>query len=116
MNIEKVIIVGSGLRGGGIAQVCAQAGLRATLNDVSPEALARAVKNISWSVGKFVEKGKVMETVDEVMTRITTSTEMAASGDSDLIIEAVYENVELKREVFRQIDKVAKSGAVIAGN
>ena len=116
MNIEKVFIVGSGLMGGGIAQVCAQAGLRVTLNDVSPEALARAVKNISWSVGKFVEKGKVVETVDEVMTRITTSTEIAAAGDSDLIIEAVYENVELKREVFRQIDKVAKSGAVMASN
>ena len=57
MNIENVFIVGSGLMGSGIAQVCAQSGLRVILNDVRPEALAKSLKDISWSVMKFVEKG-----------------------------------------------------------
>ena len=116
MSIERVFIVGSGLMGSGIAQVCAQSGFQVVLNDVQPEALQKAVKNISWSVGKFVEKGTVKGTVEEIMSRITTSTEMDAAGGSDLIIEAVFENPDLKRDVFRQIDKAARPDAVIASN
>jgi 3-hydroxybutyryl-CoA dehydrogenase len=56
MTIKKVFIVGSGLMGSGIAQVCAQAGIEVFLYDISPEALNRALKSIEWSVGKFVEK------------------------------------------------------------
>ena len=58
MDIQKVMVVGSGLMGSGIAQVCAQAGLEVILNDVSDEALERAKKSIAWSVGKFVEREK----------------------------------------------------------
>ncbi len=116
MSIERVFIVGSGLMGSGIAQACAQSGLQVVLNDVQPEALLKAKKNLAWSVGKLVEKGTVLGSVDAILSRITTSTELDAAGQSDLIIEAVFENVELKRDVFRKIDRVAQPGAIIASN
>jgi 3-hydroxybutyryl-CoA dehydrogenase len=61
MDMEKVFIVGSGLMGSGIAQVCAQSGLEVVLYDIDPEALKKALKSIEWSVGKFVEKGELKE-------------------------------------------------------
>ncbi|MBM4351495.1 MAG: 3-hydroxybutyryl-CoA dehydrogenase, partial [Deltaproteobacteria bacterium] len=61
MAISKVLIVGAGLMGSGIAQVCAQAGLNVLITDVSREILDRGLKNIAWSAGKFIEKGKVKE-------------------------------------------------------
>ncbi len=60
MGIQKILIVGSGLMGSGIAQVCAQAGLDVLLSDVSHEALEKALKNIEWSVGKLVDKGNTV--------------------------------------------------------
>jgi 3-hydroxybutyryl-CoA dehydrogenase len=61
MSIKKVLVLGSGLMGSGIAQVCAQSGIQVSLNDESPQALERAMENISWSVGKLIEKGKLTE-------------------------------------------------------
>ncbi|MDR3555175.1 MAG: 3-hydroxyacyl-CoA dehydrogenase family protein [Syntrophobacteraceae bacterium] len=116
MSIEKIFITGSGLMGGGIAQVCAQSGFRVILNDVRPEALLEAKKNISWSVGKLVEKGSVKESREEIMTRIATTTEIEAAASADLVIEAVFENLELKRDVFRRLDKAAGPGAILASN
>ena len=74
MVIQKVMVIGSGLMGSGIAQVCAQSGIQVLLNDVSAEALERARKNITWSVGKFVEKGKFSEDVEAIMARVVLST------------------------------------------
>ena len=116
MSLEKVFIVGSGLMGGGIAQVCAQSGFQVVLNDVQPEALIKAKETIAWSVAKLVEKGTVKGSTEEIMSRITTSTEIEAAGSSDLIIEAVFENLELKRNIFRMIDKVARPDALMASN
>ena len=71
MSIQKAFIVGSGLMGGGIAQVCAQAGIQVYMNDLRMEVLNRTIKNIDWSVGKLVEKGKLKEKVETIMSRIT---------------------------------------------
>ncbi len=116
MAIDKVFIVGSGLMGAGIAQVCAQSGVRVTLCDVNQEALAKAQKNIAWSVGKFVEKGKVAGTVDEIMARIAFTGDLTACAGHPLVIEAVFENLELKREIFAKLDAAADAGALIASN
>ena len=72
MGINKVFIVGSGLMGSGISQVCAQAGIAVFLYDIDREALNRALKNIEWSVNKFFEKGKIKEDAATVMQRIQT--------------------------------------------
>lgn len=116
MEIKTVMVVGSGLMGSGIAQVCAQAGLEVMLNDMNPDALDRAVKNISWSVEKFVEKGKLSETKDAVVSRIHPVNDIAAGADVDLAIEAVFENIDLKKEIFGKLDAACKSEARIASN
>ena len=116
MDIRKVLVVGSGLMGSGIAQVCAQAGLEVVLNDVSKEALNRAKKNIAWSVGKFIEKGKLAESLDTVMARITTSPTLDEAANADLAIEAVFEKLELKKEIFTKLDAACGSGCLIASN
>jgi 3-hydroxybutyryl-CoA dehydrogenase len=116
MGINKVFIVGSGLMGSGISQVCAQAGIAVFLYDIDREALNRALKNIEWSVNKFFEKGKIKEDAATVMQRIQTVSDFSKAGDADLLIEAVFENLELKREIFRKMDEAAGPEALIASN
>ncbi len=116
MQIKKVFIVGSGLMGSGIAQVCASAGLDVTICDSNPAALEKALKSIAWSVGKFVEKGKVAGTVEEIMARIATASDVSQCGGHDLVIEAVFENLELKRQIFKAMDAAADANALLASN
>ena len=116
MEIKKVLVVGSGTMGSGIAQVCAQAGLQVVINDISEEALGRARKTIAWSVGKFVEKGKVKEDADTIIGRISTATDFATAGDVDLAIEVVFENIDIKHEIFRKLDQACPAHALIASN
>ena len=116
MNVKQVMVMGSGLMGSGIAQVCAQAGIGVILTDVADEALDKAMKNIAWSVGKFAEKGKIAEDKAAVMKRIVATTDVAAGKDVDLAIEAVYENMELKQEIFRKLDGICDPRTLIASN
>lgn len=116
MNVQSVLIVGSGLMGSGIAQVCAQAGIKVFVTDVSQEILNRALKNITWSVGKFIEKGKITEGLEAIMSRIRTNTDLATAPQVDLAIEAVFEKLELKQEVFRKFDEVCGAETVLASN
>jgi 3-hydroxybutyryl-CoA dehydrogenase len=102
--------------GSGIAQVCAQAGLEVVLNDVSEEALSRSKKNIAWSVGKFIERGKLAESLDIIMARITTSPTLDEAANADLAIEAVFEKLELKKEIFTKLDAACGSECLIASN
>lgn len=116
MDIQKVMIVGSGLMGSGIAQVCAQAGIDVVVSDVSEKALEKALKTISWSVGKFIEKGRLSEDCDTIMGRISTARDIAAGADADLAIEAVFEKIELKQEIFGALDKACGAHTRIASN
>lgn len=116
MNIQQVLIVGSGLMGSGIAQVCAQARLRVLLTDVSEEALEQAKKNISWSVQKLIEKGRLIEDLEGIMSRIRTTTALQSCREADLAIEAVFENKDLKQSVFRQLDQLLDSRCLLASN
>lgn len=116
MDINKVMIVGSGLMGSGIAQVCAQAGITVVLTDVAQPALDKAIQSIGWSVGKLVEKGKLAEAKEAILARITTSCDHATGQDADLAIEAVYENIELKQDIFKTLDRVCAPKTLIASN
>jgi len=116
MGIEKAFIVGSGLMGSGIAQVCAQAGIGVAIYDIDGDALDRVLKNIEWSVNKFIEKGKVKENRTVVMGRIKTVSDFSGAGSVDLLIEAVFENLELKQEIFRKMNEFAGPDALIASN
>jgi len=116
MDISKVFVMGAGAMGNGIAQVCAQTGISAVMCDLSQDLLDKAVKNISWSVSKFVEKGKISESLDTVMGRIQTSTDYDAAAEADLVIEAVFEKIEVKHEVFKKLDSVVGDKTIVASN
>jgi 3-hydroxybutyryl-CoA dehydrogenase len=116
MAIEKVLVVGSGTMGSGIAQVCAQAGIRVFLMDAVQELVEKAHKNINWSVGKLAEKGKLDENQEIIMARIKAIDKPQVAEDVDLVIEAVTENVEIKKSVLTEIDKIIKPDALISSN
>jgi 3-hydroxybutyryl-CoA dehydrogenase len=116
MDMKKVFVVGSGTMGNGIAQVCAQKGISVLMSDISQDRLDKAVKNITWSVSKFIEKGRISEDLDTVMGRIRTSTEIDGAADADLVIEAVFEKIEVKHEVFRKLDAVVGDNTILATN
>ena len=116
MGIRKVFIVGSGLMGSGIAQVCAQAGIEVIIYDIDRGALDRALKNIEWSVNKFIEKGKVKEDRATIIGRIRTVSDFSEAGGVDLLIEAVFEDLELKQGVFQRADEAVGPETLIASN
>lgn len=116
--MSRIAIVGAGLMGSGIAQVSAQAGHEVVLRDVAAEPLERGLAGIRASLERFAAKGAISEDdVAAALGRITTTTDLeeAASG-ADLVVEAVFEKVEVKHEVFRVLDRVAPEGAVLATN
>ena len=116
METRKVFIAGAGLMGSGIAQVCAQAGLEVILGDIGPEVLEKATKNIAWSAGKLIEKGKVAGPLEAVMGRIATTTDTGRAAEADLCLEAVFEKLEVKQEIFARFDAAARPEALLASN
>lgn len=116
MAIKKVLIVGAGLMGSGIAQVCAQSGINVVLNDISRESIDKGLKNIAWSVSKFIEKGKLREDKETILNRIEAVNNFCNAADADLAIEAVFEEVELKKEIFQKLDRVCQDKTIIASN
>lgn len=116
MEIKRVFIVGAGLMGSGIAQVCAQSGINATLNDISQEAIDKGLKNIDWSVSKLIEKGKLTEDKETILNRISIDDDLSGAADTDLVIEAVFEKLELKQEIFRKLDGVCQQNTILASN
>jgi 3-hydroxybutyryl-CoA dehydrogenase len=116
MDIKKVIVVGSGLMGSGIAQVCVQAGIHVFLNDVSSDAVAKAIKNIEWSLGKLIEKGNLAEKKETIIERITAINELEPAEDVDLAIEAVFEQLALKQQIFEKLDRICAARTLLASN
>lgn len=118
MDIKNVAVIGAGAMGLGIAQVSAQAGYRVSLNDIGESGLEKALKAIAGSLAKSVEKGKLTpESRDEILGRIKTTTDLAeAVQDADLVIEAVFENLALKRDIFQRIAGIAPPHAIFGSN
>ena len=113
----KVLVVGAGLMGSGIAQVAAEAGYEVTLSDVREEALGRALASITSSLEKLEAKGKVPAgTREAALGRIATTTGLEAAAEADVVVEAVFEDLEVKRGVFARLDKLARDGTVLATN
>jgi len=114
---KKLAVIGAGLMGSGIAQVSAQAGWDVVLRDVTDEALARGKGGIEASYEKFVAKGKLAAAdAEQALARITTTTDMEAAADADIVVEAVFERIDVKREIFQTLDKLVKDEAVLASN
>ncbi len=114
---KQLVVIGAGLMGSGIAQVAAASGWHVTLRDVSGAALGRAVSGIDTSLAKFVDKGKVSaDERDAALARISTTTELDAAADADVVVEAVFEKLDVKHEVFTALDGICKADTVLATN
>ena len=112
-----VAVVGAGLMGGGIAQVSAVAGHQVILRDVTDDALDRGRAAIAKSLDRFVAKGNLERSAaDQALARISTTTDLEAAGEADVVVEAVFEDIEVKHEVFRVLDRVCREGAILATN
>ena len=110
-------MIGAGLMGSGIAQVAAVAGWQVTLRDVDNEALARGVSAIEKSLARFVKKGTLDQAgADAALAAITTTTDLEAAAEADLVVEAVFEKLEVKREVFAALDSIVRPDVVLCTN
>jgi 3-hydroxybutyryl-CoA dehydrogenase len=116
MEIKKIFVAGAGTMGAGIAQVCAQAGYSVVMRDITDELVDKGLKTIAWSVGKLVEKGKVQGTADEIMARIQGAIDFSGTKDVDFVFEAVIEDLETKKEVFGELDKLCPPHTIFATN
>ncbi|HEX2163883.1 MAG TPA: 3-hydroxybutyryl-CoA dehydrogenase [Thermoanaerobaculia bacterium] len=116
-EIHRIGVVGAGTMGHGIAQVAAQSGYDVVLADVSPEALARGREAIDKSWDKLVGKGKLdAEAGEAARARLATAGDLDALADRDLVVEAVVERLEVKREVFGRLDALCPEAAILATN
>ena len=117
MKIERVFVVGSGLMGGGITQVSAQAGYKVTMHDVKQEFCDKGLEAIKFSLGKFLQKEKISQDHhDAALSNISTTTRLEDAKDADLVVEAVFEKLEVKKEVFGKLDKICPTESILATN
>jgi 3-hydroxybutyryl-CoA dehydrogenase len=113
----RLAVIGAGLMGSGIAQVAAQAGWQVVLRDLNDAAVQRGLANIRGSLEKFAAKGTIAaEEVEAALGRIAPTTELDAAADADLVVEAVFERLDVKHEVFRELDRICRPDAVLATN
>jgi 3-hydroxybutyryl-CoA dehydrogenase len=114
---QQVAVIGAGLMGSGIAQVAAVAGLSVTLQDVTEVALQRGKDGIEKSLARFAQKGQLGEAdVQAALERISTTTELDDAAGADIVVEAVFESLDVKHGIFRALDGLCKDTAVLASN
>lgn len=118
MQPQKIAVIGCGTMGSGIAQLCAQAGFAVMVQDVSAERLETGLKTIARFLERGVERKQLsQEAAEEAMKRIRATTELSeAAQGCDFVIEAVFEDLEVKRTLFRQLDEICPPGAIFASN
>jgi 3-hydroxybutyryl-CoA dehydrogenase len=117
MDIDRVGVVGCGLMGHGIAQICAQAGWEVIVREVDQDTLDAGIGKIENQLSRAVEKGRVEQgDADAVTGRITGTLDYSELAECDLVIEAIDEDLDAKLEMWRQVDGVAKDGALFATN
>lgn len=118
VSINKITVLGSGVMGHGIAQVSAMAGYQVTLRDIEQSFLDRAMEKVRWSLNKMVEKQKLSQAqADEIFGRITPVVDLKkALAGADLLIEAVPEDMNLKKKVYAEVDSVSEQKTLYASN
>jgi 3-hydroxybutyryl-CoA dehydrogenase len=118
MSISEIAVIGAGTMGNGIAQVAAQAGLSVALEDVTTELASRGLANIEANLKRGVERGKVTnDEMQAALSRIRLTTDLAdAAAETDLVIEAIVERLDVKRELFAQLDRICRPETILASN
>ncbi|QFF97910.1 3-hydroxybutyryl-CoA dehydrogenase [Psychrobacillus glaciei] len=117
MTIQKIMVIGAGQMGSGIAQVCAQAGFEVILNDREQQFYDRGIQTITKNLSRNVEKGRMTEDQKQaVLSNITKSLSIEDANDVDLVIEAAVENMEIKQSIFKQLDEITPKHTILATN
>lgn len=117
MNVQKIMVIGAGQMGSGIAQVCATAGYKVFLNDLKQEFVERGLGTIQKNLSRNVSKERM--TADEmegILANITVCTDLKDASSVDLVIEAAVENMEIKANLFKQLDEIVPEHAILASN
>jgi len=117
MTIRRVGVLGAGLMGSGIAEVCAKAGHETVVREVSDELVKKGLARIEASLGKAVEKGKLAAADrDGAWKRLSPTTRLEDLADCDLVVEAIVENLELKKETYGALDRICKPETILCSN
>ncbi|EOU1614062.1 3-hydroxybutyryl-CoA dehydrogenase [Clostridium perfringens] len=115
--MEKIFVIGAGTMGAGIVQAFAQKGYEVIVRDIKDEFVDRGIAGINKGLTKLVSKGKITEEDKEaVLSKITGTTDLELAADCDLVIEAAVENMEIKKQIFAELDKICKEETILASN
>ncbi|MFE3973891.1 MULTISPECIES: 3-hydroxybutyryl-CoA dehydrogenase [unclassified Peribacillus] len=117
MSIQKVMVIGAGQMGSGIAQVCAMSGYEVLLHDLKEEYVEKGLGTITKNLSRQVEKGKMGPgEKDAILSRLTASTDLKNAAAVDLVIEAAVENMEIKTKIFAELDEITPQQVILASN
>ncbi|MGZ7148358.1 3-hydroxybutyryl-CoA dehydrogenase [Bacillus sp. BC08] len=117
MGVQKIVVIGAGQMGSGIAQVCAMAGYDVKVQDLKQEQLDRGLAIITKNLGRQVEKGRMKEEEkEETLNRLTVTLDLDCVKEADLIIEAAVEKMDIKKKIFANLDEIAPDHAILATN
>jgi 3-hydroxybutyryl-CoA dehydrogenase len=117
MDLNVIGVIGCGLMGSGIAEVCARAGYRVRVREISEDLLQGGLARIEKSLGKAITRGKIsQEQAEQTMERIEGTLDLDSMTDCDLVIEAAIESMDLKKEIFAELDRILPPHAILASN
>ena len=115
--MEKIFVLGAGTMGSGIVQAFAQKGYEVIFRDIKDELVQSGIVRINNVLSKLVSKGKMTEeTKEDILSRISGTTDMNLAADCDLVVEAAIENMKIKKEIFAELDKICKPETILASN
>ena len=115
--MKKIFVLGAGTMGAGIVQAFAQKGYEVIVRDIKDEFVERGIAGINKNLSRLVTKGKMTEEVkEEILGRISGTTDMKLAADCDLVVEAAIENMKIKKEIFAELDSICKSETILASN
>lgn len=115
--MEKIFVLGAGTMGSGIVQAFAQKGYEVIVRDIKDELVQSGIVRINNGLSKLVSKGKMTEeTKEDILSRISGTTDMNLAADCDLVVEAAIENMKIKKEIFAELDKICKPETILASN
>ena len=115
--MEKIFVLGAGTMGAGIVQAFAQKGYEVIVRDIKDEFVERGLTGINKNLSNLVSKGKMTEeTKEDILSRISGTTDMNLAADCDLVVEAAIENMKIKKEIFAELDKICKPETILASN
>ena len=115
--MKKIFVLGAGTMGAGIVQAFAQKGYEVIVRDIKDEFVERGLSGINKNLTRLVTKGKMTEEAkEEILSRVSGTTDMALAADCDLVVEAAIENMKIKKEIFAELDRICKPETILASN